>query len=240
MNSLIKKVIITMIFITIILTGITTVNAATTTISLSSNDKIVAGSTITININVSSPVYGISAKLAYDKDAFESVTVASSVATSANLANNTIVIDSETAMPAGTIGTITLKVKSTISKNEAVVSLSNVKATDESLNTQTLNSPNITLKTNANSTPNNGSDQTQNNGSDQTSNNNNGNSENNGTSTVNANNQQQSKVTTAKKANISQLPKAGLETGIVFVLVAGLVIGIVFYAKYKNIKKYDK
>lgn len=240
MNSLIKKVIITMIFITIILTGITTVNAATTTISLSSNDKIVAGSTITININVSSPVYGISAKLAYDKDAFESVTVASSVATSANLANNTIVIDSETAMPAGTIGTITLKVKSTISKNEAVVSLSNVKATDEFLNTQTLNSPNITLKTNANSTPNNGSDQTQNNGSDQTSNNNNGNSGNNGTSTVNANNQQQSKVTTAKKANISNLPKAGLETGMVFVLVAGLVVGIVFYAKYKNIKKYDK
>ena len=151
MNSLIKKIIITAMFITIILTGITTVNAATTTISLSSNDKIVAGGTITININVSSPVYGISTKLAYDKDAFESVTVASSVATSANLANNTIVIDSETAMPAGTIGTITLKVKSTISKNEAVVSLSNVKATDESLNTQTLNSPNITLKTNANS-----------------------------------------------------------------------------------------
>lgn len=240
MNSLIKKIIITAMFITIILTGITTVNAATTTISLSSNDKIVAGGTITININVSSPVYGISTKLAYDKDAFESVTVASSVATSANLANNTIVIDSETAMPDGTIGTITLKVKSTISKNEAVVSLSNVKATDESLNTQTLNSPNITLKTNANSTPNNGSDQTQNNGSDQTSNNNNGNSGNNGTSTVNANNQQQSKVTTAKKANISQLPKAGLETGIVFVLVAGLVVGIVFYAKYKNIKKYDK
>ena len=232
MNSLIKKIIITAMFITIILTGITTVNAATTTISLSSNDKIVAGGTITININVSSPVYGISTKLAYDKDAFESVSVASSVATSANLANNTIVIDSETAMPAGTIGTITLKVKSTISKNEAVVSLSNVKATDESLNTQTLNSPNITLKTNANSTPNNGSDQT--------SNNNNGNSGNNGTSTVNANNQQQSKVTTAKKANISRLPKAGLETGIVFVLVAGLVVGIVFYAKYKNIKKYDK
>ena len=232
MNSLIKKIIITAMFITIILTGITTVNAATTTISLSSNDKIVAGGTITININVSSPVYGISTKLAYDKDAFESVTVASSVATSANLANNTIVIDSETAMPAVTIGTITLKVKSTISKNEAVVSLSNVKATDESLNTQTLNSPNITLKTNANSTPNNGSDQT--------SNNNNGNSGNNGTSTVNANNQQQSKVTTAKKANISRLPKAGLETGIVFVLVAGLVVGIVFYAKYKNIKKYDK
>ena len=219
-------------FITIILTGITTVNAATTTISLSSNDKIVAGGTITININVSSPVYGISAKVSYDKDVFESATVASSVATSANLANNTIVIDSETAMPAGTIGTITLKVKSTISKNEAVVSLSNVKATDESLNTQTLNSPNITLKTNANSTPNNGSNQT--------SNNNNGNSGNNATSTVNANNQQQSKVTTAKKANISQLPKAGLETGIVFVLVAGLLVGIVFYAKYKNIKKYDK
>lgn len=232
MNSLIKKIIITAMFITIILTGITTVNAATTTISLSSNDKIVAGGTITININVSSPVYGISAKVSYDKDVFESATVASSVATSANLANNTIVIDSETAMPAGTIGTITLKVKSTISKNEAVVSLSNVKATDESLNTQTLNSPNITLKTNANSTPNNGSDQT--------SNNNNGNSGNNGTSTVNANNQQQSKVTTAKKANISRLPKAGLETGIVFVLVAGLVVGIVFYAKYKNIKKYDK
>lgn len=240
MNSLIKKIIITAMFITIILTGITTVNAATTTISLSSNDKIVAGGTITININVSSPVYGISTKLAYDKDAFESVTVASSVATSANLANNTIVIDSETAMPAGTIGTITLKVKSTISKNEAVVSLSNVKATDESLNTQTLNSPNITLKTNANSTPNNGSDQTQNNGSEQTSNNNNGNSGNNGTSTVNANDQQQGKVTTAKKSNISQLPKAGLETGIVFVLVAGLLVGIVFYAKYKNIKKYDK
>lgn len=232
MNSLIKKIIITVMFITIILTGITTVNAATTTISLSSNDKIVAGGTITININVSSPVYGISSKISYDKDVFESATVASSVATSANLANNTIVIDSETAMPAGTIGTITLKVKSTISKNEAVVSLSNVKATDESLNTQTLNSPNITLKTNANSTPNNGSDQT--------SNNNNGNSGNNGTSTVNANNQQQSKVTTAKKANISQLPKAGLETGIVFVLVAGLLVGIVFYAKYKNIKKYDK
>ncbi len=232
MNSLIKKIIITVMFITIILTGITTVNAATTTISLSSNDKIVAGGTITININVSSPVYGISSKISYDKDVFESATVASSVATSANLANNTIVIDSETAMPAGTIGTITLKVKSTISKNEAVVSLSNVKATDESLNTQTLNSPNITLKTNANSTPNNGSDQT--------SNNNNGNSGNNGTSTVNANNQQQSKVTTAKKANISQLPKAGLETGIVFVLVEGLLVGIVFYAKYKNIKKYDK
>ena len=240
MNSLIKKIIITVMFITIILTGITTVNAATTTISLSSNDKIVAGGTITININVSSPVYGISAKISYDKDVFESATVASSVATSANLANNTIVIDSETAMPAGTIGTITLKVKSTISKNEAVVSLSNVKATDESLNTQTLNSPNITLKTNANSTPNNGSDQTQNNGSEQTSNNNNGNSGNNGTSTVNANDQQQGKVTTAKKANISQLPKAGLETGIVFVLVAGLLVGIVFYAKYKNIKKYDK
>ena len=232
MNSLIKKIIITVMFITIILTGITTVNAATTTISLSSNDKIVAGGTITININVSSPVYGISSKISYDKDVFESATVASSVATSANLANNTIVIDSETAMPAGTIGTITLKVKSTISKNEAVVSLSNVKATDESLNTQTLNSPNITLKTNANSTPNNGSDQT--------SNNNNGNSGNNGTSTVNANNQQQSKVTTAKKANISRLPKAGLETGIVFVLVEGLLVGIVFYAKYKNIKKYDK
>ena len=232
MNSLIKKIIITVMFITIILTGITTVNAATTTISLSSNDKIVAGGTITININVSSPVYGISSKISYDKDVFESATVASSVATSANLANNTIVIDSETAMPAGTIGTITLKVKSTISKNEAVVSLSNVKATDESLNTQTLNSPNITLKTNANSTPNNGSNQT--------SNNNNGNSGNNATSTVNANNQQQSKVTTAKKANISQLPKAGLETGIVFVLVAGLLVGIVFYAKYKNIKKYDK
>ena len=232
MNSLIKKIIITVMFITIILTGITTVNAATTTISLSSNDKIVAGGTITININVSSPVYGISSKISYDKDVFESATVASSVATSANLANNTIVIDSETAMPAGTIGTITLKVKSTISKNEAVVSLSNVKATDESLNTQTLNSPNITLKTNANSTPNNGSDQTPNN--------NNGNSGNNGTSTVNANNQQQSKVTTAKKANISQLPKAGLETGIVFVLVEGLLVGIVFYAKYKNIKKYDK
>ena len=240
MNSLIKKIIITVMFITIILTGITTVNAATTTISLSSNDKIVAGGTITININVSSPVYGISAKVSYDKDVFESATVASSVATSANLANNTIVIDSETAMPAGTIGTITLKVKSTISKNEAVVSLSNVKATDESINTQTLNSPNITLKTNANSTPNNGSDQTQNNGSEQTSNNNNGNSGNNGTSTVNANDQQQGKVTTAKKANISQLPKAGLETGIVFVLVAGLLVGIVFYAKYKNIKKYDK
>ena len=240
MNSLIKKIIITVMFITIILTGITTVNAATTTISLSSNDKIVAGGTITININVSSPVYGISAKVSYDKDVFESATVASSVATSANLANNTIVIDSETAMPAGTIGTITLKVKSTISKNEAVVSLSNVKATDESINTQTLNSPNITLKTNANSTPNNGSDQTQNNGSEQTSNNNNGNSGNNGTSTVNANDQQQGKVTTAKKANISNLPKAGLETGMVFVLVAGLVVGIVFYAKYKNIKKYDK
>ena len=228
MNSLIKKIIITAMFITIILTGITTVNAATTTISLSSNDKIVAGGTITININVSSPVYGISAKVSYDKDVFESATVASSVATSANLANNTIVIDSETAMPAGTIGTITLKVKSTISKNEAVVSLSNVKATDESLNTQTLNSPNITLKTNANSTPNNGSDQTQNNGSEQTSNNNNGNSGNNGTSKVNANDQQQGKVTTAKKANISNLPKAGLETGMVFVLVAGLVVGIVF------------
>ena len=71
MNSLIKKIIITAMFITIILTGITTVNAATTTISLSSNDKIVAGGTITININVSSPVYGISTKLAYDKDAFE-------------------------------------------------------------------------------------------------------------------------------------------------------------------------
>ena len=240
MNSLIKKIIITAMFITIILSGITTVNAATTTISLSSNDKIVAGGTITININVSSPVYGISAKVSYDKDVFESATVASSVATSANLANNTIVIDSETAMPAGTIGTITLKVKSTISKNEAVVSLSNVKATDESLNTQTLNSPNITLKTNANSTPNNGSDQTQNNGSEQTSNNNNGNSGNNGTSKVNANDQQQGKVTTAKKANISNLPKAGLETGMVFVLVAGLVVGIVFYAKYKNIKKYDK
>ena len=240
MNSLIKKIIITAMFITIILTGITTVNAATTTISLSSNDKIVAGGTITININVSSPVYGISAKVSYDKDVFESATVASSVATSANLANNTIVIDSETAMPAGTIGTITLKVKSTISKNEAVVSLSNVKATDESLNTQTLNSPNITLKTNANSTPNNGSDQTQNNGSEQTSNNNNGNSGNNGTSKVNANDQQQGKVTTAKEANISNLPKAGLETGMVFVLVAGLVVGIVFYAKYKNIKKYDK
>ncbi len=235
MNSLIKKIIITAMFITIILTGITTVNAATTTISLSSNDKIVAGGTITININVSSPVYGISAKVSYDKDVFESATVASSVATSANLANNTIVIDSETAMPAGTIGTITLKVKSTISKNEAVVSLSNVKATDESINTQTLNSPSITLKTNANSIPNNGSEQTPNS--------NNGNTGNNGTSTVNnkeTTNNQQGKVTTAKKANISQLPKAGLETGIVFVLVAGLLVGIVFYAKYKNIKKYDK
>ena len=235
MNSLIKKIIITAMFITIILTGITTVNAATTTISLSSNDKIVAGGTITININVSSPVYGLSAKVSYDKDVFESATVASSVATSANLANNTIVIDSETAMPAGTIGTITLKVKSTISKNEAVVSLSNVKATDESINTQTLNSPSITLKTNANSIPNNGSEQTPNS--------NNGNTGNNGTSTVNnkeTTNNQQGKVTTAKKANISQLPKAGLETGIVFVLVAGLLVGIVFYAKYKNIKKYDK
>lgn len=235
MNSLIKKIIITVMFITIILTGITTVNAATTTISLSSNDKIVAGGTITININVSSPVYGISSKISYDKDVFESATVASSVATSANLANNTIVIDSETAMPAGTIGTITLKVKSTISKNEAVVSLSNVKATDESINTQTLNSPSITLKTNANSIPNNGSEQTPNS--------NNGNTGNNGTSTVNnkeTTNNQQGKVTTAKKANISQLPKAGLETGIVFVLVAGLLVGIVFYAKYKNIKKYDK
>lgn len=223
MKNLSKKIIIAMIVIMIILAGATVANAATINASLSSNDKLVAGSTVTININVDKPVYGMSATLSYDKDVFESATVASSVATSADLSNNVIVIENGTAMSAGTIGTITLKVKNNISKTEAKVSLSGGKATDEAVTTQTLNSPSVTIKANAaaesGSTP--------------------------GTTTQTPapapNTTSNSKnVTTAKKANISNLPKAGLETGIIFVVAIGAVAGIIFYAKYKNIKKYDK
>lgn len=225
MKNLSKKIIIAMMVIMIILAGATVANAATINASLSSNDKLVAGSTVTININVDKPVYGMSATLSYDKDVFESATVASSVATSADLSNNVIVIENGTAMSAGTIGTITLKVKNNISKTEAKVSLSGGKATDEAVTTQTLNSPSVTIKANAaaesGSTP---GTTTQTPAPATTPN-----------TTSNP-----SKVTTAKKANISNLPKAGLETGIVFVVAIGAVAGVIFYAKYKNIKKYDK
>ena len=223
MKNLSKKIIIAMMVIMIILAGATVANAATINASLSSNDKLVAGSTVTININVDKPVYGMSATLSYDKDVFESATVASSVATSADLSNNVIVIESGTAMPAGTIGTITLKVKNNISKTEAKVSLSGVKVTDEAVTTQTLNSPSVTIK--ANEAPESGSTPGTTTPAPATKPNTTSNS---------------GKVITAKKANISNLPKAGLETGIVFVVAIGAVAGVIFYAKYKNIKKYDK
>ena len=231
MKELSKKVITAIIIIMIILAGATVVNAATINANLSSNDKLVAGSTITININIDKPVYGMSTTLSYDKDVFESATITSSVATSADLSNNVIVIENGTAMSAGTIGTITLKVKSNISKAEAKVSLSGGKATDEDVTTQTLNNPSITIKSNSNSTSDSGSEQTQNN---------NGANAGDSKGTITNNNQTSNKVTTAKKANINNLPKAGLETGIIVILALGIVLGIIFYAKYRNINKYDK
>lgn len=146
MKRISKKIMIITIMMIIALSGLSIVNAASVPVNLTSNSKLVAGSTVTIDIKVDNPVYGISTTLSYDTDVFESATVSSKVAASADLSNNVIVIESGNVMPAGTIGTITLKVKANLSKTEGIVSISNGKATDETISTQDLNNTSITIK----------------------------------------------------------------------------------------------
>jgi len=149
MKGIIKKVIAIAILMMINLAGFNIVNAASMPISLTSNSKIVAGETVTIDIKVDNPVYGISTTLSYDTDVFEDATVSSTVANSADLSNNVIVIESGNVMPKGIIGTITLKVKKNISKTEGKVSLSNGKVTDETITSQILTDASIVIKSDA-------------------------------------------------------------------------------------------
>lgn len=146
MRSISKKIITIAILMMIILSGLNVVNAANIPVRLTSNSKIVEGETVTIDINVDNQVYGISATLSYDTDVFESATISSTVANSADLSNNVIVIESGNIMPKGIIGTITLKVKKNISKTEGKVSLSEGKATDETISSQILTGTSIIIK----------------------------------------------------------------------------------------------
>ena len=224
MKNISKKIIAAMIVIMVVLAGATVANAATINATLSSNDKLVAGSTITININVDKPIYGMSATLSYDNDVFESATVASSVATSADLSNNVIVIESGTAMPAGTVGTITLKVKDNISKTEAKVSLSGGRATDEAVTTQSLNSPSVTIK--ADSSAESGSEETPANTPVAV--------------TTNNTTKNTTKNITSSKSK-TKIPAAGDTTTIVITAAVAVIaivgiVGFVKYAKNRDIK----
>lgn len=248
MESIIKKVIAIAILMMIILAGFNMVNAASMPVSLTSNSKIVAGETVTIDIKVDNPVYGISTTLSYDTDVFEDATVSSTVANSADLSNNVIVIESGNVMPKGIIGTITLKVKKNISKTEGKVSLSDGKVTDETITSQNLTDASIVIKSDAtNQNPNqneNDNPGTNNQGTDNPGTNNQG-TDNPGTNNQGTNNSGTNNSTSKPSNNKdktmanSKIPQTGEKVNIMLITLILLVftIGIVSWIKYIKIKK---
>ena len=232
MKSISKKIIAIIGIIMILIVKTTVVNAADITSSLTSNSKLVEGGTVTVNINMSATVYGMSGTIAYDTDVFESAKVSSSVATSADLSNNVIVIESGSEMPAGTIGTITLKVKDSITKTEGKISISGIKVTDESITTQTTNNPSITIYADKDADGKDDDDGKTNTPATNTpaGTNTSSNSSTSGSKTTNTKN-----ITTSKSTS-SKLPKAGDQTTIAILSGIALlaIIGTVGFVKYKK------
>ena len=239
-NTLRLKIAISVIIMIMIL-GISNIsNAYSVGATLSSGDKLVAGKNVTVTLSLSSidAGEGLSSitvdKINYDTNVFETISASSFAGNNGwnptystksqglTLTNNTHITANGAAV------NLTLKVKDGVTAKSSIIKFEGIVAS-AGLTTGDINVGTKTLTVNADSEANGGSESTPSTGTSTPS-----------TTTQDTTNNQQGKVTTAKKANISQLPKAGLETGIVFVLVAGLLVGIVFYAKYKNIKKYDK
>ena len=230
------------VIIMIMILGISNIsNAYSVGAALSSGDKLVAGKNVTVTLSLSSidAGEGLSSitvdKINYDTNVFETISASSFAGNNGwnptystksqglTLTNNTHVTANGAAV------TLTLKVKEGVTAKSSIIKFEGIVAS-AGLTTGDINVGTKTLTVNADSEANGGSENTPSTDTSTPST----------TTKANTTNNTSGKVTTAKKANISNLPKAGLETGMVFVLVAGLVVGIVFYAKYKNIKKYDK
>lgn len=238
------KTLIALIVLAVVV-GISSIsNAYSVGASLSSGDKLVAGESVNVTLSLSDidADTGVTAitvnKVSYDTNVFETITADSfkgangwtpSYSTNSQaltLTNNTHIKDASAAV------TLTLKVKAGITATSATVKFEGIVAS-AGLTTGDIDVGTKTITVKAEEKAETGSENTQNtNTIAPTQNTTKSNSTT--TSTINQT------TTTSTKANLSNLPKAGISSGIIFVVAIGAVAGVIFYVKYRNIKKYDK
>ena len=134
-----SKILTILLMIVLLLTLVAgTVNAASAGVILTSNSKLKAGETVTVDINLSAleaegGISGIQAKVNYDKDVFETLTTSSFTSANgwtAKYSDNSGILtglkDTKVTSPEK-IFTITLKVKSDITVNSATITLEDIK-----------------------------------------------------------------------------------------------------------------
>lgn len=228
MKNISVRILSLMIVMLVALSGLSFVNAAATAVTLSSNSKLVAGDSVTINVSLANGFEGIQGKLEYDTSVFESATMVKAGDWNADLTNNVAVIDRSTAA-SGTesVATITLKVKDSITVNETTIKISNVKAS-QSGSTVTANTATITLKKDSSATS----------GSEEVKANTITSTPSNTQAKVNsAKNTTSNKISTSKSTS-SKLPKAGDAASAVIITIVALAvaIGIASFIKYQKNK----
>lgn len=252
-NILRFKTVVVLAIITIILSISTISNAYSVMGSLSSNDKLVAGKNVTVTLSLSdidadSGVTSITVdKIDYDTSVFETITASnftgsngwnpnySTTSQGLTLVNNTHIKEN------GAVLTLTLKVKDAINVTSSTIKFEGIIAS-AGLTTGDIEVGTKTLTINVDKTADSGSENTPTTTGSQSTNNN-GATSNNGTVKSSDDTKSTSKKSTtpvSTTSNLNKLPKTGVGTGIILLVTVGAIIGIIFYIKYKNIKKYEK
>lgn len=208
----------------------TIVNAADTTnysvgMSLTSNSKLKAGDTVTVSINLTSINAGdgidtITAKLNYDKNVLEQITVSNFSANNAwtpSYAETTNMMTfqkNSKVKSAETVATISFKVKDTISVDSTTIKLEEIVASggrviDNGTGDITVKNATVTISKAKEAQSN---------------------TENNTTTKTNT-------VKDNTVTNTTKLPKTGMEQYGVIAIVVVAIIGIFSYVLYKKIAK---
>jgi len=253
-----KKVLISILSLIFIISMITTVYAATGSISLgASSDTVVKGKTFTVTLagTADNNITGLEAKLSYDTNKLSIEGKSAGTGFSDLSGSNEIAIastSSENLSKAGTLYTITFKVldkaaegETTISVTNAVLALVNEQAAQENT-AESSDEVTITIKADDTTVGNQGgTTQTPTEDGNNSSNTNNGNSDNNNVNNTN-NGSEDKKENTNKNVssnkntskNTTKLPQTGAESASIIVIIALGVMGItsyMSYRKYKNI-----
>lgn len=230
-----KKVLISVLTLIFIVSMITTVNAATGSISVgASSDTVVKGKTFTVTVagTADNNITAMESKLTYDSSKLSIESKSAGTGFSDLSGSNEIAISatsSENLSKAGTLYTITFKVLDTaeegnvtISVTDATLALVNENSEQENA-TVADESVTITIKAD---------DTTVNNQEDK---NDTTNSNSSNTSNTGSNNSNTSSNSNSSK-NTTKLPQTGVETASLIAIVALGAISIVSYVSYRKYK----
>lgn len=234
-----KKVLISVLTLIFIVSMITTVNAATGSISVgASSDTVVKGKTFTVTVagTADNNITAMESKLSYDSSKLSIESKSAGAGFSDLSGSNEIAISatsSENLSKAGTLYTITFKVLDTaeegnvtISVTDATLALVNENSEQENA---TVADESVTVNIKADDTTVDNQDD-----KNDTTNNNSSNTSNSGNKSNNTSKSNTSKTNTSK--NTTKLPQTGVETAGLMVIVALGAISIVSYVSYRKYK----